>query len=803
MHRRPITPVALASPPLRLPGPKTAALAAIAALVLAGPATAGVRKAGSVLPPGQSGYVSIPGVASGTGSPHLTDQTDLFTTFRFKDAMLRQPSVEGTTSPAPGVTIGRDGFGVPTISGDNERAMWLGAGYATAEDRLFQLELFRRATQGRLAEILGKSYLEDDVIARRDFYTAEELERQLGALGPDFRARVEAYRDGVNAYIADVRANPSKLPGEFGALGVPLEDWRVVDTLTIGVFLARTVPSDDGAELDNARALAAIGAPAFDRLLPIRLADQVPTVPASERRFPAQPGRTRRQERKAFSRSTAWLRSVPLPAEEKPDATAKVRAAMAGIGRTGGSNMWAIRGRDGNATLVHGPQLGFSIPELFIEMELHAPGIDVRGATAPGVPVLGLGHNEHVAWGVTSGLTDDDDLYVEQLTGEESYTFRGETRAMECRNEVFRFRTPPTDAGLPLLQSHGDTAGEETRRLCRTVHGPVQDRSDGRAFARRYAIWNRELETIVGLSQLHTARSIADVDRAMDKVTWNENVMAADDQGNIGYWHPGLIQLKPKGWDERLPYPGTGEAEWRGLLAPDQRPQVVNPKQGYLFNWNNVPSAGWTQGDAPARERLAGRFHRAAWLGRAVKAAHRRGGGYDQSAGVDFLAGTIAQQRPLATRDLRRARRGARTEAATVLDTLLRWNGSYHAVDANGTVDAGVATWEAFKYAAQRVALGKLPKEAELLDGGKGTSHAFDASNGDAYALRTLTPRGYRQAAKLAFIELSRRFGSGSPAAWREQRRVYETSAQGAGSFPEPFPFFDRGTFQHNTELGP
>jgi acyl-homoserine lactone acylase PvdQ len=778
--------------------------AAVGVLAAAAPAAASVRQAGSVLPPGQSGFVSATGLASGTGSPHLTDQTALFTSFRFKNAMLGQPSADALESPAAGVTIARDAFGVPTITGTTQQGMWFGAGYAVAEDRLFQLELFRRATQGRLAEILGKSYLEDDVVARRDYYTPAEVEQQFNALPADFRARIEAYRDGVNAYIRAVRANPSKLPGEFGALGVSLDDWTTRDTLTIGVFLARTVPSGDGEELANARALAAIGGPTFDRLLPIRLGDQVPTVPAGEGLFPSQPGRSRKQERKAFARSKTFLRGVRLPAIEQPDAAAKLRKAMAGIGRTGGSNMWAIRSPDGkSATLFNGPQLGFSIPELFVEMELHAPGIDVRGATAPGVPVLGLGHNEHVAWGLTSGLTDDDDLYVEQLTGDETYRFRGAERQMDCRDEVFRFRSAPTDAGPELLLTPGEIAGQETRRVCRTLHGPVQDRAGDRAFARRYAIWGRELETLVGLAEVNVATSIADVDRAMDKVTWNENVMAADDQGNIGFWHPGLLALKPRGFDERLPYPGTGEAEWRGFLPPDARPQVVNPKQGYLFNWNNVPSIGWTQGDAPARERLAGRYHRAAWLGRLVKSAHRRGGGYDVSASVDQLSGTIAQQRPLAKRPLALARRGARSEAAAVLDAILGWNGSYNTVDANGTVDPGVVAWEEFKAAAQRVAIGRLPRDAQLLDGGKGTSHAFDVSNGDAYALRTLSPRGYRQAAKLAFIQLSKRFGSGDAATWREPRRLYKPSAQGAGKFPSPFPFFDRGTFQHNTELGP
>src|SRR5690606_14397632 len=121
------------------------------------------------------------------------------------------------------------------------------------------------------------------------------------------------------------------------------------------------------------------------------------------------------------------------------------RSALAGIGRTGGSNMWAIRGRNGGASLYNGPQLGFEIPELFIELELHGPGLDVRGATAPGAPVIATGHNGHVAWGVTSGLTDDDDLYAERLTGPETYLFKGEERRMECRTETFTYRPPPAE----------------------------------------------------------------------------------------------------------------------------------------------------------------------------------------------------------------------------------------------------------------------------------------------------------------------------------------------------------------------
>jgi hypothetical protein len=229
----------------------------------------------------------------------------------------------------------------------------------------------------------------------------------------------------------------------------------------------------------------------------------------------------------------------------------------------------------------------------------------------------------------------------------------------------------------------------------------------------------------------------------------------------------------------------------------------VNPKQGYLFSWNNMPSAGWTQGDAPARERLLGRFHRAGWLARQVKSAHRRGGGFDRSAGVDRLTGTIAQQRPLAQPELRRAQKVAKGDARTVLDTVLGWNGSYTQVDDAGTVDPGVAAWEEFKSAAVKVATGRMPTEIALLEGGQSKNHAFDTTNLTGYALRTLGTRGYGQAAKLAQRQLAKRFGSGTPAKWRTPRLIYKPSAQGAGTFPAPFPFFDRGTTQQNTELGP
>ena len=787
---------------MRLRGLIGAALAVL--LAGAGAAEARVIRAEAVLPPGQSGFVSLTGLATGDGSPHLDDQVGLFKGLEWRPFTFDRPGA--VSSPRPGVTITRDEYGIPNVHADNEQDAWFGAGYAIAQDRLFQLEAFRHATKGRLAELTGSSALDDDLVGRRDYYTEAQRAAMLGALPDRLIRRSESYRDGINAWIQHVRLNLLDLPGEYGAtLALPIRDWTLDDTAAVGIFLARTVPSGDGRELDNARALRELGKKGFNELLPLRTPGRLTTVPKGEGRFPSQPGRTKRQERAALKRSRRFVQRLPL--DDAARRSPRPDPLLGQLGRHG-SSMFAVRGKNGHAYLFNGPQLGFSVPELFVELEIHYPGLDARGVTAAGVPLVAIGQNGKVAWGYTSGLSDEDDLYAERLVpGEpEKYFFKGEVRDMDCRNETFRYQNiiPALLAGEP------PESGQRTERICRTVHGPVQARAGRFAYARRFAIWGRELETFVGLDKLMHSKSVADVGRAMRKVTWNENVVAADSRGNIGYWHPGLHPLRPLGYDERLPYPGTGKAEWRGLLDRKLTPHVVNPDQGWLAQWNNIASRGWSVGDLPATEKGAGRFHRVGYLMRLVR-RFAKDPSFRGSQDVIRRAGTIAQQRPLATRELRRARRGAGGKARMILRALLRWSGSYHETDAAGTVDPGVAIWESFKDEAEAIALQRLgvsdghepPAGVRSLAGGTGTSHEFDISNGEAYALRTLGRRGYRRAARATFAALETRFGTAEVSAWREPRRLYDVGAQGAGSLDEPFPFFDRGTYEQFIELGP
>jgi penicillin G amidase len=810
---------------VRLTHAACAALIVCVALALAARASAAVLQATSVLPPGESGFVSVLGIPNGTGSPHLYDQIQPYVDFQRKDAMLNQPG--GTIEqPMAGVTISRDSYGVPSVTGVTDYDLWWGDGYATAEDRLFELEAFKLATSGTIASVLGASYLPMDIEIRRDYYTPSELTEMFDSLPAAMQQRYQAYDAGINAWVDHVNADPLDLPGEFVGLGITPSHFSVEDLIAIGAYLARTTPNGDGSELTNMQAIQESGPAKFNRILPLQIKGQISTIPRSDGLFPSDPGRTAKQERAALKRSYAYVRNLPVPGANNlgyqyvngtfpqlPESD-YVRAADDGANlvsplspiKRGGSYMVAIsEPRTHHSYFFNGPELGILAPEELYEIELHGPGIDVRGITAPGAPVIAIGHNTHIAFGLTSGLSETNSLYVEHLVPghPDEYYYRGRILQMSCRNETFGYNPPPTTLLNPVgLLSSPPVSGSVTVQLCRTIHGPVQERVGNIAYARRYATWMREIDTLTGLAAVDDASTVSQVNRAASQLTWNENLMAADDEGNIGYWHPGLLPILPKNWDERLPLPGNGQAEWRGLLPVSERPHVIDPKQHYLTNWNTLPSQGWTTGNDPASERVAGAWFRGAWLDRLAKGLVKNPS-FDGMDQLIYEAGTIAQQRPLATRELRRALRGATGGGATVLGTILAWNGSYGDESANGTVDPGVAAWQDFKNQLQALALAPLGGAGQLIGGGEpNDEHLFDVNIGQAYALRTEGPAGWRKAAAATFTELVNTFHSSDPASWRQARTMTPETVLGAEQ-PPSIPFFDRGTFEQVVALGP
>ncbi len=413
-------------------------------------------RAESILPPGQSGFVSIPGLADGTGSPHLYDQLQPFIDFRWKPATFDQPG--DVEVPHPGVKIVRDGYGVPAVTGDTEDLMWWGAGYAIAQDRLFELELFRRATTGRLADIAGRERVpRRRPVVRQDFYTPAELDAQFAALPAALRSRFEAYRDGINAWIDHVQSTRrATCPASSPPIGISRPGpWTVRDSVAIGVYLARTIaPNADpeGLELANLR-----GAPALGRrrrstgLVPLRTPGALTTIPAA-RGHASPPSRVARaaQERAAFRRSVAFARGLPFPDRSAPRTRRRCapRSPAARLLGPGGSYMFAVRD-GGRATrcCFNGPQLGFTAPEQIVELELHAPGFDVRGITAPGAPVIGAGHNGQRRLGRSrpARRTSTTSTPRSSCPATPSRTcFAGKARKMDCRDEAIAYHSPPS-----------------------------------------------------------------------------------------------------------------------------------------------------------------------------------------------------------------------------------------------------------------------------------------------------------------------------------------------------------------------
>lgn len=272
----------------------------------------------------------------------------------------------------------------------------------------------------------------------------------------------------------------------------------------------------------------------------------------------------------------------------------------------GGSMAYALapsRTRDRGTLMVSGPQLGYSYPLLLVEFELHAGDYHSRGSSVPLLPAVGIGYTEHAAWGLTTGYSKTIDSFIETICSTaqqtantceaDQYFHKGQWKDMGCRDETIRYRA--ATQGIPA----GPAILTAPARICRTVHGPIVARDDAAGLARsvQYAMFGREIETIEGVTAWSKAKTFSEFKAATAKVTWNENVTVATRDGHIAYFHPGLFPRRHPDTDMRLPAPGTGAYDFGGNLSFAELPQVVDPPQGYVANWNNKPAYGWLDGE--------------------------------------------------------------------------------------------------------------------------------------------------------------------------------------------------------------
>lgn len=452
-------------------------------------------------------------------------------------------TVPGLRAP---VQVIRDRWGVPHIFAENAHDLIFAQGYVHAQDRLWLMEFNRRVAAGRLSEIFGEATLESDRFLRT-IGLRRAAEGVLSYLDPETREAVGTYSAGVNAFIAQ---HASALPIEFVLLRFRPEPWTPVDSLAFGEVMSWVLSGNWKAELLRAHLLARFGVEGMRYLVPPYPGDAPVIVPpeADYRRW----------------NTAAVLQLLALGHQ------------VSGIG----SNNWVIGGSHtatGRPLLANDPHLEAQMPSIWYEMHLSGGPYDVTGSTFPGVPGVIVGHNAHIAWGVTNAGPDVQDLYIERFhpTDPTKYLYRGQWEQATLIREEINVKGRPQ----PVV---------ETVRITR--HGPILNSVVDGLDAFLALRWT-------ALAPGATAAAVLRIDRARD---WNEfrdalrlwavpaqNFVYADQKGNIGYQLPGRIPIRAKG-DGLLPVPGwTGEYEWTGYIPFDDLPSVLNPQRGYIVTANN------------------------------------------------------------------------------------------------------------------------------------------------------------------------------------------------------------------------
>jgi acyl-homoserine lactone acylase PvdQ len=566
---------------------RIAALVALACFVVAAPAAAGdyASVARNIIPSGQYGAVPPPPGADEQALMYdaltpLSDQVtpgDLLTKFKSEgfgvgpDGPTRMEAV-----PRAGVTIVRDRFNVPHITGKSRDDVTWAMGWVLQEDRGLLLAQARDAA--RLAAIDAPNiYAFGLIINLKQYSPTKQVDRMIereglralrsqGAAGRAMLHDIDVYLRGINARL---KQEGGKRP------------WTRVDVFAANAVTGQIFGQGGGDEPARAEFLSSLRKQ-YGKAKGRRIFDDV-----SEFDDPDSPSTMTKTVRygRIPSRATG---SVVLDAGSYAPTGPKGLASAAKAPRWASNFLLvgASKSATGHPLFVAGPQIGYTYPGLTLEADIAWPGGQARGATAPGFPgnIL-IGRGQDYAWSLTSAGSDLIDHYVETLCGgsRTKYRYKGKCRRMGRVN-----------AGV--IKGSGRVVYRTT------VHGPVTGYAKVRgktvAVSRRRASFGQDILWQLPFRDLTTGkvRSAETFRAALAVSPFTFNVGYADDR-DIAMYSAGRLPIRDRRVDPRLPTKGTGEYEWKGYLAASKRPYQKNPPNGYLVNWNNRPAPGWGAAD--------------------------------------------------------------------------------------------------------------------------------------------------------------------------------------------------------------
>lgn len=596
----------------------------------------------NILPPGQGHHLNILEALpafGGSHPPHNTDQIGRYEGLIRKAptlsaANLKESFTDASFGVAPGdvgrtyspgnrsgLTVIRDlSKGVPHVYGQTRSDVMFGAGYVSAEDRLFVMDALRHLGRGRLTELLGSSpsnLASDRAVRLAADYTEDELVTMGERAGTRAVADVADYSAGINHFINEALLDPTKLPAIYPALQTLPKLWKPTDSVAIAAYIGGVFSVGGGGQIANslfmkklidggmtyaeARTVMRDFSFANDLAAPTSTPqsflynfDLGPVDPAKVA-FPDDPAALLAQISALPATIDTPLGPIPLP--------------FAGGGASNALLVAPSHSESGNPIAVMGPQVGYFSPEIFMEIDMHGPGIHARGGAFPGISLYVLiGRGDNYAWSATTAFGDHNDIRAVKLcepVGSATTNSRYYLNGASC-DPIYRrtdtWLTKPSAAGQPnSLDSAQRVVVSMTTE--RTRHGIVQARGTvgGQpvAFVRERTSYGKDLDSAATYVDLMDPAEVTGVNSLKNlfsrfNYSFNWHLIAPD---GVGFYTTGTYPKLATGIDPELPFWGDSALDATGYLTQAEHPQGFNPASGIITNWNNKQAPGFRAPD--------------------------------------------------------------------------------------------------------------------------------------------------------------------------------------------------------------
>lgn len=460
------------------------------------------------------------------------------------------------------VQVYRDQYGVPSIYASTQKDLYRATGYLMAQDRIWQMDLLRRVTMGRLSEIFGQKLVDVDELFRM-LQISEKSAKILKTLSDEELEALHAFSDGINQYLEQ---NKDNLPVEFLILGYKPEKWKPLHSVNLVGYMAWDLSIAWDTEIIGQLLIEKFGYEMYSELMP-------------------DPERTKSH---IYNYTDTYIPPSDKTSSLDPEIFHKIRKAVDFTEENGldvfrGSNNWVVSGKRSNTgkpILANDMHLGLSSPGIWYQIHQNAPGLHVTGLALPGSPLVVAGHNEDIAWGMTNVMIDDADFYEEKIEKDKDgnpvkYEYNGKWHPIKKKELKIHVKGKKQ----PVI-----------RTLYFTYHGPIISsikKIKDRAISMHW-IGNYVSKEIRGVYLLNRAQNWDDFKTAVSNFkSVSQNIVYADTKGNIGLYSSAGIPLRNRkdksyffdGWNDKY--------DWRGFVPFEKQPHEKNPQSGVLASANN------------------------------------------------------------------------------------------------------------------------------------------------------------------------------------------------------------------------